>query len=283
VIPEGRSLDDLVSIWAGLEAAGFDAITVPDHLRPIRGHEGPTYEATALHLLLATTTSSVACGCLVYGAPFRPPGLLAQSLVTIADASGGRAFAGLGAGWWGPDFEHLGLVLGSPGGRSDRLEAVTTDLRRLLGAGASAGDHPAVPVWIAGNGARRTLPTCALLADGWNSPFAGPDAFGESNRHLDRLAEQAGRDPHAITRSVNVRLAWTDEQRAAIEQEMRPGAHAGILHGSTEQVRDRVGEYAAAGADMLVVDVRVPQPLEDLHRFAEEVQLCFDDSEPSGR
>lgn len=286
-IPQHRSIDELVDMWRRVETAGFDLISVPDHLTPIRaGTDVAMHEAAALHLLLAASTERVECGVLVYCAPFRPVGVLARSLATASAVSGGRCFAGIGAGWWTPDFEMWGLPFGTVAERSDALEEVASTLGPLLrgetvsfsghhvelrDAMCTVPDGATVPVWVAGNGERRTLPTTARHADGWNSPFTGPTELAARNALLDELCEQAGRDPRAVRRSVNVRLAWDDEALEEVKADMRPGAHEGILHGSVEQVRDRVGAYADSGAELLIIDVRHPQPTEDLLRFAEEI------------
>ncbi len=286
-IPQGRSVHELRAMWEAVEEAGFHVISVPDHLTPIRSApDAVLLEATALHLLLAMSTERVECGALVYCAPFRPVGVLARSLAVISEVSGGRCFAGLGAGWWPADFEMWGLPFRSAGERSDELAEVTTALRGLLrgetvslagryvqlnDARCAVPDGRSVPIWVAGNGERRTLPTAARSADGWNSPFTGPAELALRNRRLDELCEQEEREPGSLRRSVNVRLAWDDETLAAIKADMRPGAHDGILCGSVEEIRDRVGDYGTAGADLLMIDVRDPQPAEDLLRFAQEV------------
>jgi alkanesulfonate monooxygenase SsuD/methylene tetrahydromethanopterin reductase-like flavin-dependent oxidoreductase (luciferase family) len=286
-IAQGIPVGDLITTWKHLEAAGYDALSVADHLAPIRADDDePIADGLSLHVLLAASTERVTCGALVYCAAFRPVGVLARALSVVAELSEGRCFAGLGAGWWQPDFQMWGLPFGSPGERSDILEEVAKTLAAVLrgervdhdgqigtldGARCGIRSGATVPVWVAGNGPRRTLPTCAAFADGWNSPFTGPETFAKTSRTLDELCQRAGRAPSAVTRSVNVRLAWDATSEERVRAEMRPGAHEGILSGSPEQIRERVGRYAEAGVDLLMVDVRAPQHVDDLLRFHQEV------------
>ena len=63
--------------------------------------------------------------------------------------------------------------------------------------------HP--PIWIGGNGPRRTLPLVARYADAWHA-FGTPKSLAESSARLDELAAEAGRDPSAILRAGSVSL-----------------------------------------------------------------------------
>ncbi len=55
--------------------------------------------------------------------------------------------------------------------------------------------HP--PIWIGGNGPRRTLPLVARYADVWHA-WGSPNSLREANARVDDLAAQAGRDPASI-------------------------------------------------------------------------------------
>src|SRR5690606_30763624 len=70
--------------------------------------------------------------------------------------------------------------------------------------------HP--PIWIGGNGPKRTLPLVARYADVWHA-FGSPTNLAESNRRVDELAESFGRDPKSIARAASLSLDDLDAAR----------------------------------------------------------------------
>ncbi len=131
-----------------------------------------------------------------------------------------------------------------------------------------------LPIWIGGNGERRTLRIAARAADGWNAPFVSPETFAAKKAVLRRHCEEIGRDPGEIMCAVNVGLAWTEDslrqQFGHITEFVRPG----VLTGSIDQVADSVGEYVAAGADQINLALRAPFDVDALERFSTVMQLA---------
>ncbi len=74
--------------------------------------------------------------------------------------------------------------------------------------------HP--PIWIGGSGRRRTLPLAAKWADVWHT-YASPEQLGAMSAEVDRLAEEAGRDPASIARASSLSLSapWDEVRRAS--------------------------------------------------------------------
>ena len=112
-------------------------------------------------------------------------------------------------------------------------------------------------------------------ADGWNVPFVTPEVYSHKVGVLARHCERLGRDPAGITRSVNLALAWRDEdleaQFGGIAEFVRPT----VLNGSAQQVVDRIGEFADAGCGQVNVAMRAPFDVDGLDRFAAEVLPAF--------
>ncbi|MGH2670040.1 MAG: LLM class flavin-dependent oxidoreductase, partial [bacterium] len=115
------------------EAMGFDALYVSDHVSlAIDRYGGPPGEYFAYEPL--TTLAAVAgaatrprLGTLVLAKVLRPAAVLAKALATLDRLCGGRLDIGIGAGWYAPDYEAVGLALPSPGERLARLrEALAT-------------------------------------------------------------------------------------------------------------------------------------------------------------
>jgi alkanesulfonate monooxygenase SsuD/methylene tetrahydromethanopterin reductase-like flavin-dependent oxidoreductase (luciferase family) len=245
---------------------------------------------------LAAATQRVRVGCLVFCVPFRPVGLLAKAAVTIDHLSGGRCELGLGAGWNEIEARAFGVPFPAIGPRLGHLEEAATVLRRLFDGErvTFAGRHvtladalclprpvqPRLRLWIGGQGERRMLRIVARHADGWNVPFLAPEVFAARTAVLDQWCERERRDPRAITRTVNVGLAIGRDEPDVRRQEeklslmfgpMTDLVRPGILVGTPAQVVDRIGEYARAGAEWVILALRAPFDWDGLELFIQEV------------
>ena len=206
------------------ESAGFDAISVADHvwLHPIVG--GPLQNHVEAYTTLgyiAAHTHRVRLLALATAAPYRPAGLLAKIVTTLDVLSGGRTMLGIGSGDY-PE-EAAGLGLPFPEAARDRFDLLEETIQACLemwdgergSQRAFEGKHvrlgralnlpqslsrPHPPLLIAGSGERRTLPLVARYGDACNirpSP--------EIPRQLDllrRLCEEEGRDYKAIEKTA---------------------------------------------------------------------------------
>jgi alkanesulfonate monooxygenase SsuD/methylene tetrahydromethanopterin reductase-like flavin-dependent oxidoreductase (luciferase family) len=220
--PKLRTL--LRDVVGAAEAAGFDTITVADHLwlHPrIGGPLGSHVEAYTTLGFIAGETERVRLLALATAAPYRPAGLLAKIVSTLDVLSGGRAMLGIGSGDYEEEARGLGLPFAETAGeRFDVLdETVRACLAMWEGEHGSdepvAGEHvrmaralnlpqslsrPHPPILIAGGGERRTLPLVARYGDACNIPPSP-----ELPRKLDvlrRLCDEAGRDYDAIEKTV---------------------------------------------------------------------------------
>ena len=290
---EHTTTGELLELWRWVEEAGFDWISVWDHLMssqtttpdptrvvpPVAG----CLEAVSAHAALALVTSRVRCGNLVYCVGYRNVAVLAQAMATIDHLSGGRCEAGLGAGWARAEYEAFGIPFPSVRDRMDALDETAQALRALLadeGEVSFEGRHvtlrgarclPAplqasVPLWIGGGGERRTLRIAAAWADGWNVAFVPPEVFRAKLAVLHRHCDGLGRDPREIRVSVNLG-AVADEA----DLKSRFGAAAdrvgpAVLVGSKAQMADLLGRYRALGADQVNVAARAPWDRDVLER-----------------
>jgi F420-dependent oxidoreductase-like protein len=222
------SVDDGAAVFGRLaeaartaEEAGFDAISVPDHVHQNRvggGPASPMFEAYTVLGALALATSSATLFSLVSPVTLRAPGLLAKAVTTLDVISGGRAVLGVGAGWDAAEHEAYGIEFPGLGERFSRLDEELAICRSMfseerasftgkLYAVQDAYNSPrpvrgSIPVLVAGGGEKRTLDLVARYADACNV-FAGDPAdvrhkFDVLSRHCERI----GRDPAEITRTV---------------------------------------------------------------------------------
>ena len=290
---QNTSVDELVDLWRHIEAMGFDWISIWDHFYAADMTGGADcLEAVAAHAALACHTERVRCGSLVYCVGYRHPAVLANAIATIDHLSHGRADLGLGAGWSQLEFDAYGIPFPPAGTRLDQLEEAVQCVRGLLRdetttfkgewftlTDARCEPRPvqaALPIWIGGGGEKRTLPIAARHADGWNVPFVAPEEFARKREVLHRHCETAGRDPGVIRCAVNVGLAWREEDLEPQFGAMRMYVRPGVLIGTEDEVRDKVGAYVDAGADQVNIAILAPFDVEGLERLASVLGLAAD-------
>ena len=230
VAQQRMTWDELVGRVQFSEDLGFDGAWGFDHFQPMYG-EGPgeTFEGIATLAALAGQTSRIRLGLLVTGVTYRHPSVLAAQALTIDHASHGRLELSLGAAWFDKEHHELGIPFPSTGERFDLLEDALEIVTRLLtgesvtydGKVVSLRDaqllpkpvqEPHPPLWIGGNGPRRTLPIVARYADVWHA-FGTPNSLREASTRVDQLAEAAGRDPASILRAGSLSIDDLDTAR----------------------------------------------------------------------
>ena len=101
---------------------------------------------------------------------------------------------------------------------------------------------------------------------------------------LDKWCEREGRDPRAITRTANLGLALGEDEGAVRRQEenlrlmfgpMTDFVRPGILVGTPGAVTDRIGEYARAGVEWVILALRAPFDWDGLDLFVRRVMPAF--------
>ncbi|MEP9365053.1 LLM class flavin-dependent oxidoreductase [Nocardioides sp. CN2-186] len=178
----------LGSIARAADDAGFAGLAVMDHLIQIpqvgRAWE-PIPEPWVTLGLLAGIDTRLELGTLVTPVTFRPAGVTAKAAATLDALTGGRAFVGLGAGWWEREHAAYAVPFTPPRERLDEVERAIATMRALWAPGTKAvGDLPEttcyprpvhdIPIVLGGSGAR-TLSIGARLADAVNVRTADVD------------------------------------------------------------------------------------------------------------
>jgi alkanesulfonate monooxygenase SsuD/methylene tetrahydromethanopterin reductase-like flavin-dependent oxidoreductase (luciferase family) len=237
--------------------------------------------------MLAGLSTGLQLGTLVSPVSMRAPGLVAKAVATLDVLSGGRAFCGLGAGWWAREHAAYGLTLPPARERLDRLAAGVETLRALWapGTGPHAGRYVALPETtcyprptgpvpvIVGGAGERTLRIAAELADGANVP-----ADGRLPQRIDvlrRACSAAGRDPAEVEVTVlDVAVVGKDRDDAAARVERlrgrtRAATFAARHHaGTPAQHARRYRELAGVGVGTVFLAVPDLWDAEDLERCA---------------
>jgi alkanesulfonate monooxygenase SsuD/methylene tetrahydromethanopterin reductase-like flavin-dependent oxidoreductase (luciferase family) len=273
------------------EGLGFDSLWVSDHVSlSIERYGGPpgeqfAYEPLTTLAALAGVVSRPRLGTLVLSEALRPAGVLAKALATLDRLCRGRLDIGIGAGWYAPDFEAVGLSLPPPSVRLARLREALAVLDALLPGGPAslngkahivrgatnlppALQAPRPPIFVGGKG-DRLLRLVADVADGWNTCWVWtPEDYRRRVAVLDRACEDVGRDPASVRRTLGLyALAGEDERDLAARYDrMRAGAPGGMLDGvpleqwrtgrlvgTVEQIAEQVAGWAALGVAELIV------------------------------
>ena len=197
--------------------AGFAGIALMDHLIQIPQVGSawePIPEPWVVLGMLAGLDTRLRLGTLVTPVTMRPAGVTAKTVATLDAISGGRAFCGVGAGWWEREHLAFGLPFPPPAERLDLLQAAIETMRALWSPGTRAYDgervalpettcYPRpvhdVPVIVGGAGERRTLRIAARLGDACNVPV---DAVDEKTEVLRWHCAEVGRDPDEVAVTV---------------------------------------------------------------------------------
>ncbi|MAT91290.1 MAG: luciferase [Halioglobus sp.] len=123
----GRSLADSARL---VEDCGYAVLSCPDHL----DHPDSPLEPMVLLATAAAATSALELQPLVMANDFRHPVLLAKQAATLDLLSEGRFSLGIGAGWYGPEYQSAGIDFHRPGVRIARLREALAVIRGLHGA-----------------------------------------------------------------------------------------------------------------------------------------------------
>lgn len=289
---EGATYDDLLAVARAAEELGFSGFFRSDHYLHMSGDGGPgPTDAWTTLAGLARDTSTIRLGTLVTSATFRLPGPLSVQVAGVDQMSGGRVELGLGAGWFESEHTAYGIPFPEVGERFDRLEEQLAVITGLWGVApgetfSHQGPHypivdspgrtkpvqeGGVPIIIGGGGRVRTPALAAQYAAEFNSAFRPAPMVGEAFERVRAACAARGRDADELTYSVAqvVCLGKDDatlrRRAAAIGQEVDELRTDGLA-GSPEEIVDKIGTFAALGADRLYLQVL---DLTDLDHLAD--------------
>ena len=282
----------LRAVALAADEAGFAGLALMDHLVQIpqvdRAWE-PIPEPWVTLGLLAGLDTSLRLGTLVSPVTFRPAGVLAKAAATLDVLTGGRAFVGVGAGWW--EREHLGAGVPFPPAatRLDLLEDGIETMRALWASGtkAYAGQRVSLPettayprpvgplpVLVGGGGERRTLRVAARLGDACNVS-SDPATVRRKVEVLRRHCTEVGRDPAEVAVTVlDVPVVGRDREDTWRRVERLRGRTAAAAYARTHHAGEpashveRYRQLAREGVDTVFVALPDLASPDDLERFA---------------
>ena len=303
----GVTLPQIKRPWSETRAAaiefdrlGFDSLWVCDHLYGVPNPTLPILEAWSLLAAVAAITGSARLGTLVTPPFFRNPAVLAKQIATIDEISSGRVIAGLGAGWFPPEFEETGCAFPETRERLRALEEMveilvrmwTTEKASFSGRHFSIHEALSEPkpkvrpeILIGGGGEKVLMGIAARHADTWNNMAVHQAALPKKVEALRRRCEEVGRDPGSIgiSQQCVVVLAENEvEARRALEKAKKVyGGHMGGaieehgIWGTPEAVLERIERHRAEGVDLFVIEFFGRDTREPARLFADTILPHF--------
>ena len=252
VLPNNWGIADagaVGSLAVEAEDLGLDSVWVNHHVINIgyvaeRLGDRPYHDALTMLTWAAARTDRVKLGTSVLVVPYLHPMILAKSLATLDQLSGGRVVAGLGVGSLPQENAVLGVGYDDRGRYADEAIAV---MQRLWARGDAefSGQHfsfsgvtsspkprqTPLPVWIGGtSGSARGR--AARLGQGWH-PMCSSQGLARRMPLLDEALADTGRTRTDIVVAPRIDVAAV------------PDANS-------------VAAFADAGADELVISTSSP-------------------------
>jgi F420-dependent oxidoreductase-like protein len=233
----------LKEIVTTAEEAGFYSLWVMDHYYQIKGLFGEAYtdpmmEAYTTLGYFAGLTEKAYLGALVTGVMYRHPSVLMKMVNTLDILSGGRAYFGIGAGWYEDEAKGYGIPCPSTSERFEQLEDTLKLAKALWGSDeiSFAGKHFSAPaitnnprplsnphprIMIGGTGPNKTLRLVAQYADACNiGDWVGTENMQKALDTLKGHCESLGRDYDTIEKTslCTVHLSGDDTVESIIRR-----------------------------------------------------------------
>jgi alkanesulfonate monooxygenase SsuD/methylene tetrahydromethanopterin reductase-like flavin-dependent oxidoreductase (luciferase family) len=278
----------LKGVALAADEAGFVGIALMDHLIQIPQVGSawePIPEPWVTLGMLAGLGSRLRLGTLVTPVTFRPAGITAKLVATLDALSDGRAFVGVGAGWWEREHLAFGLPFPGPSERLDSLETAIDTMRALWAKGTKAYDgqrvtlpestcYPRpvsdVPVIVGGSGERRTLRIAARLGDACNVS-SELETLDRKKQVLRQHCIDVGRNPDEVAVTVlDLPVVGRDRDDAWARVERLRGRSSAATYarrhhaGTAQHQRERYRVLAEHGVSTVFVALPQLQGPEDV-------------------
>jgi probable F420-dependent oxidoreductase len=291
------------------DSSGFDSVWLGDHIvRPIgeiktsywknkpNRYQGELFEPMVTAGYVAGVTQNVRIGFGVLVLPYRNPVVIAKSIASLDQLSGGRMILGVGSGYWREEFEALGIPYG------DRVARYKESVQLLRDMWAS--DTPShqgkywqvdevlfkprpiqdpVPIWIGGV-TEASLEYAIAVADGWHPARFRVDTLRPLVDKLHVLADLAGRDMSNFTICNRPAVRFADKVQEDDSQQLVPGhpvATPAPFVGPPDYIVEQLAAFKAElGINDLIIDLHegdaLPDLLKAIELFAAEVRPQLD-------
>ncbi len=262
----------LGEIARAADDAGFSSLWVMDHffqMQSFSDPHDPMLESYTAQSFMAAQTKHIKHGVMVTGGFYRFPGILIKTVNTLDVLSGGRAYFGIGAGWYEREAHGLGVPFPPTGERIARLEEIVQIALHMWRGDETpfkgkfyqldepisrpqplSQPHP--PILIGGGGEKKTLRLVAQYADACNL-FAGPGTLDGLRHKLEVLRQHCD----------DVGRNYDDIEKTTL---------SGALPDQTsEQIVAFCRDLAAQGVDQALFNMPAGYDMALIERFAKEI------------
>jgi probable F420-dependent oxidoreductase len=288
--PDRIDMGTIKAVAQRAEALGYRDLWVTENTLD----EVCSFDPISLLTYAASVTSTIRVGASVVVLAIHSPLMVAHQWATLDYVSGGRAILGVGLG---RDHHYRQFEVPEEGKVARFREEVA--LIKALWTQEKTTFHgrfynldnemmqpkpvqkPHLPLWM-GVGHPNAVRRTAELADGWmGSGGSTIKQFAESVPILKDALARRGRDPENFPISKRIFMAVDDNPAVARRELNRwftdvyhnpPGTDTSGIHGTPEQVRERLEEVVAMGANHLMLNP-VSNYVEQVEALAEVVGL----------
>jgi len=257
-----RSWQEASAAAREFDSLGFDSLWVCDHMYGVPVPTLPILEGWTQLSAIAAITEQAKLGTLVTPPFFRNPAVLAKQIATLDHISNGRVIAGLGAGWFPPEFEQ---------GRYFSVHDAICEPK----------PEKRPEILIGGGGEKVLMGIAAKHADTWNNMAAHQAALPKKIEALQRRCEELGRDPASIEISQQCAVVIAEDDaaaRVALEKAKKIyGGHMGGaieehgIWGTPERVIECIERHRELGVSLFVMEFFGRDTREPARLFAEAV------------
>ncbi len=294
-VPNDRLFDRVAENAKAAEAAGFDLVTVMDHLYQIRGigpETEPMMEAYTTLSALATQTSRVKLGTLVTGVTYRNPALLVKQVTTLDVISKGRAIFGIGAAWNEDEHGGYGIEFPPIARRMDRLGEALTIAKLMFTQDRPSFEgqyykidralnvprpiQPGGPkILIGGGGERRTLRLLAEHGDIGHWFGGNLEDLKRKKKVFEEHCAAVKRDPSEVLLTVGLTLVLAENEKdaKALMEGLTPERRAIAKTATVSQAAEVIGQYMDAGFGGFTFNNNVLQTKESIALAGELIKV----------
>lgn len=273
------------SISIAADKIGFDSIYAYDHLIPFRSNDldKNIFECLTLLSSMTTITKRIRIGQIVTCNSYRNPSLLAKIISTLDVISQGRSELGIGAGWYGREYEAYGYNFPSHVARINQLDEALTIIKAMWSIESSASfagkyyrikdaicnpkpiQRPHPIIMIGGSGEKYLLKVAAKHADRYNLFFGTPSEMKRKISILKQYCKSLAKSSRGLNYNKDIQYSVVlpsivrdseEEVKEIIEQYKREDKTAeeylkdlvgGITIGVPEKILKGINEYLDLG------------------------------------
>ncbi len=229
---------DLIAVAQAADRLGYDSFWTG---------ESWGRDAFTVLTMLACNTERIGLGTGIVTVYSRTPGMIAQSIASLDQISGGRAILGLGSSgriviedWHGVKFDHpvartaeyIDIIRMALAGERVDYEGRFYNLKRFRMGARPVQER--IPIYVASLG-QRNLELTGRAADGWLPIWTHREKLPLVREPLTKAADAAGRFASDITTAPQILCCASDDEETVADAVQQARAHMAFYVGGMGQ------------------------------------------------